>query len=158
MTYESNQIAMLEQTEIAAPVLPEPYQSWSGTTTDYPRDKSVAQLFEEAAAAHPDAIAVAFGGTQLTYQELNTSANRLAHHLRRTGVGPETMVGCCMDRSSELIVALIAILKAGGAYVPLDPTYPKERFDLLLEETRISVVLTTRSLASTVLGGRNLVS
>lgn len=158
MTYESNQIAMLDQAEIATLALPELLQSWSGTTTDYPRDKSVAQLFEEIAAAHPDAVAVVFDGRQFSYQELNKSANRLAHHLRRMGVGPETMVGCCIDRSPELIVALIAILKAGGAYVPLDPTYPKERFDLLLEETRTSVVLTTRSLASTVLVGRDLIS
>jgi len=158
MTYESNQIAMLDQAEIAMPVLPEPFQSWSGTTTDYPRDKSVAQLFEETVTAHPDAVALVFGEKQLSYQKLNTLANRLAHHLRRIGVGPETMVGCCIDRSPELIVALIAILKAGGAYVPLDPAYPRERFDLLLEETRISIVLTTRSLASTVLAGRNLIS
>jgi amino acid adenylation domain-containing protein len=158
MTYESNQIAMLDQAEIATLVLPEPYQSWCGTTTDYPRDKSVAQLFEETVAAQPDAVAVVFGGKQLSYQELNKSANRLAHHLRRMGVGPETMVGCCIDRSPELIVALIAILKAGGAYVPLDPTYPKERFDLLLEETRTSIVLTTRPLSSTVLAGRDLIS
>ena len=158
MTYESNQIAILDQAEIATAVLPEPFLSWSGKTTEYPRDKSVAQLFEETAAASPDAVAVVLAGKQISYQELNTSANRLAHHLRRIGVGPETMVGCCIDRSPELIVALIAILKAGGAYVPLDPTYPKERFDLLLEETRISVVLTTRSLASTVLDGRNLIS
>jgi amino acid adenylation domain-containing protein len=158
MTYESNQIAMLEQAEIDTLVLPEPLQSWSGTTTDYPRNKTVAQLFEDIAAAYPDAIAVVFGERQLSYQELNKSANRLAHHLRRMGVGPEMMVGCCIDRSPELIVALIAILKAGGAYVPLDPTYPKERFDLLLQETRTSVVLTTRSLASAVLRGRNVIS
>ncbi len=158
MTYELNQIAMLEQAEIATLVLPEPFQSWSGAITDYPRDKGVAQLFEEIAAAYPNAIAVVIGERQLSYHELNKSANRLAHHLRRTGVGPETMVGCCIDRSPELIVALIAILKTGGAYVPLDPTYPKERFDLLLEETRTSVVLTTRSLASSVLAGRDLTS
>ena len=158
MTYESNQIAILDQAEIATPVLPEPFQSGSGTNTDYPRDKSVAQVFEGIVASHPDAVAVVFGGKQLSYQELNKSANRLAHRLRGMGVGPETMVGCCIDRSAELIVSLIAILKAGGAYVPLDPAYPKERFDLLLEETRILVVLTTRSLASTVLSGRNLIS
>ena len=82
MTYESNH-ALLDQAEIATPVLPEPFQSWSGTTTDYPRDKNVAQLFEETVAAHPNAVAVVFGGAQISYQELNKSANRLAHRLRR---------------------------------------------------------------------------
>ncbi len=168
MTYESNRIATLDPLETDLPrtdqpglsqaVLPEPFREWTETTTDYPRDKSVAQLFEEVAAEHPNAVAVVSGGRQLTYDELNTRANRLAHRLRRMGVRAETMVGCCIERSPELISALIAVLKAGGAYVPLDPAYPKERFDLLLEETRISVVLTQRSLASTVLAGRDLFS
>jgi microcystin synthetase protein McyB len=111
--------------------LPEPLQSWSGARTEYPRDKTVAALFEEVAAQHPDAIALTCENVQLTYKELNLCANRLAHRLRLKGVGPETLVGCWMDRSAELIVALLAILKAGGAYVPLDPAYPKTRLDFL---------------------------
>ena len=168
MTYESNEIATLDPLEMSQPerkrpvssraVLPEPFREWNETTTDYPRDKSVAQLFEQIAAQHPDAVAAVLGSRQLTYAELNTRANRLAHRLRRMGVAAETMVGCCIERSPELMVALVAILKAGGAYVPLDPAYPKERFDLLLEETQISIVLTQRSLASTVLAGRDLFS
>ena len=96
--------------------LPEPLQKWNDTRTDYPRDRSVAQLFEETAAAHPNATAVVLGGQALTYAELNRRANRLAHRLRPMGVGPEVMVGCCLERSLGLIVALVAILKAGGAY------------------------------------------
>ncbi len=128
--------------------LPEPLQTWSGARTEYPRDKTVAALFEEAAARHPDAIALICESAQLTYQELNLRANRLAHRLRRKGVGPETLVGCWMDRSAELIVALLAILKAGGAYVPLDPAYPKTRLDFLLNDTQAPLVLTRGSVAA----------
>jgi amino acid adenylation domain-containing protein len=150
MNYENNKIAMLE--------LPEAVGRWNDTATDYPRDKSVAQLFEEVAAERPDSIAVVFAGERISYGELNLRANRLAHRLRRMGVTAETMVGCCIERSTELIVALLAVLKAGGAYVPLDPAYPKERINLLLEETRPAVVLTQLALAATVLAGRNLAS
>jgi len=131
-------------------------QKWNQTGTDYPRDKSVAQLFEEIAAASPEVTAVVLGGQTLTYAELNRRANRLAHRLRQMGVGPDVLVGCCLERSLDLIVALVAILKAGGAYVPLDPAYPKERFDLLLEDTRTAVMITQKSLAATVLTGRNV--
>jgi amino acid adenylation domain-containing protein len=116
-------------------------------------DRSVAQLFEEIVSENSDSIALIFKDQELTYAELNTRANRLAHRLRSLGVGPETLVGCCLERSIELIVALIAILKAGGAYVPLDPTYPKERFDFLVGHTRTQLMLTQSSLASTVLSG-----
>lgn len=124
---------------------------WDDTRTNYPRDRTVAQLFEEVVSASPGSVALVFGNTQLTYAELNARANRLAHRLRAVGVGPEVLVGCCMERSIELIVALVAILKAGGAYVPLDPAYPKERFDFLVQDTRTKVMLTQQSLASTVL-------
>ena len=124
---------------------------WNANRTDYPRDRTVAQLFEEAVSASPGSVALVFGNEQLTYAELNARANRLAHRLRAAGVGPETLVGCCLDRSIELIVALIAILKAGGAYVPLDPAYPKERFDYLVRDTDTKVMLTQASLASSVL-------
>ena len=133
------------------PRLMEPVRSWNGTSTRYPRHKTIAQLFEETAAAHADSVALVFDKEQLTYGELNSRANQLAHHLRKIGVGPEAMVGCCMERSIELIVAMVAVLKAGGAYVPLDPAYPKERLNLLLEDTRPQVMLTQQSIASTVL-------
>ena len=135
---------------VASPALPEPLRTWSGTNTDYPREKTVAAIFEEVAAAHADAIAVNFANARLTYAELNARANLLAHRLRQLGVGPESMVGCCMKRSIELIVSLVAILKAGGAYVPLDPAYPKERFDLLVRNTGTRLILTQSSLESSV--------
>ncbi len=119
----------------------ESVQQWNATGTDYPRDKTVAQLFEETAASFAHSTAVVFEDQQVTYRELNARADYLANRLRRMEVGRETMVGCCIDRSVELIVAIIAILKAGGAYVPLDPTYPKERFDFLLADTRPPLIL-----------------
>jgi amino acid adenylation domain-containing protein len=156
MTPESHQLAEPTSPESGCASLPEPLQKWNDTRTDYPRDKSVAQLFEDTAAAHANATAVVLAGQTLTYAELNRRANRLAHRLRKMGVGPEVMVGCCLERSLDLIVALVAILKAGGAYVPLDASYPKERFDLLLEDTHTPVMITQKSLAEKVLSGRKV--
>src|SRR5438270_2880267 len=96
-------------------------------------DASVHRLFEAQAARTPESVAVSHDGRELTYRELNARANRLAHHLRALGVGPEVLVGLCLERSPELVVGLLAILKAGGAYVPLDPAHPAERLPLLLE-------------------------
>ena len=100
---------------------------WNDTQTDYPKDQCIHQLFEAQVARTPEAIAVVFEDQQLTYDELNTRANQLAHYLQGLGVVPDVLVGICMERSLEMVVALLGILKAGGAYVPLDPGYPKER-------------------------------
>jgi len=127
-------------------------RTWNATRTDYPRDRTVVQLFEEIASSRQHHTALLFEGRELSYGELNARANRLAHQLRQRRVGPETMDGCCVDRSFDLIVALLAILKAGGAYVPLDPAYPKERLKILLEDTQAPVMLTQASIASTLLG------
>jgi len=154
MTFESSNSACVTLPEASGRTLPEPLRTWNETATDYPRDNTVAELFEEVAVTHPNSTAVICDGRQLTYAELNVRANRLAHRLRRMGVGAETMVGCCIERSLELLVALAAILKAGGAYVPLDPLYPKDRLDFLLEDTGAPVMLTQRALVSTVLAGR----
>src|SRR6185295_8634573 len=105
------------------------------------------QLFEATAKEHSDAIAVAFEAQSLTYAELNARANRLAHHLRRLGIGPESLVTVCLERSPELLSALLAVLKAGGAYVPLDPTYPVERIAWVLEDSRTAALITHSDLA-----------
>jgi amino acid adenylation domain-containing protein len=136
--------------------LPELVQSWNATHTTYPREASVAELFEDIAAASPDSIAISFRSEELSYGELNVRANRLAHRLRRIEVGAETLVGCCIERSLDLIVALVAILKAGGAYLPLDPSYPKECFDYLLKDTNTPVMLTQKSLATFLPVGRSV--
>jgi amino acid adenylation domain-containing protein len=114
----------------------------NNTTKEYPIDKCIHQLFEEQVERSPDAIAVVFEGEQLTYKELNQRVNQLAHHLQRLGVGPEVLVGICVERSLHMIVGLLAILKAGGAYVPLDPTYPTERLAYLLNDSQVKVLLT----------------
>jgi aspartate racemase len=136
--------------------MPASLRPWIGERTDYPRDRSVVQVFEEVAAAHPRSIALVFERDQLTYAELNLRANRLAQRLLEAGVTPGTMVGCCIERSLELIVALLAVLKAGCAYVPLDPAYPKERLDYLLGDTQAPVMLTQRALAETILSGHSV--
>jgi non-ribosomal peptide synthetase component F len=109
---------------------------------------SIHQLFEAQAIATPDAIAVVFQEQQLTYGELNQKANQLAHHLQALGVKPEVLVGICVERSLEMIVGLLAILKSGGAYLPLDPAYPRERIAFMLEDAKVSTVLTQHFLLS----------
>ncbi|HEX7182531.1 MAG TPA: amino acid adenylation domain-containing protein, partial [Thermoanaerobaculia bacterium] len=113
-----------------------------GLRSDYPRDLTIHDLFSAQARATPDAPAVEEEGERLTYRALNERANRLAHHLRSLGVGPDVRVGLGLNRSLEAVVAILAILKAGGAYVPLDPSYPQERLSFMLEEAAAPVVLT----------------
>ena len=119
---------------------------WNDTKRDYPKDKCIHELFEEQVERSPDAIAVVFEDQQLTYRELNTRANQLAHYLGKLGVGPEVLVGICVERSIDMIVGLLGILKAGGAYVPLDPSYPQERLAFMLEDTQAAVLLTQERL------------
>ena len=115
---------------------------WNDTQTNYPMDQCIHELFEAQVERSPDAIAVIFEDQQLTYRELNQRANQLAHHLRSLGVGPEVLVGICVERSLNMVIGLLGILKAGGAYVPLDPSYPKERLAFMLENAQPSVLLT----------------
>lgn len=119
---------------------------WNDTASEYPRDKCVHELFEAQAEQRPDAIALAIEDEHLTYRELNRRANQLAAYLRKLGVGAETPVGFCLDRSAEMVIGILGILKAGGSYVPLDPAYPKERLAFMLEDTRTPVVLVQRRL------------
>ncbi len=119
---------------------------WNDTATDYPKDKCIHHLFEEQVERTPEAVAVMFETQALTYRELNTRANQLAHHLQSLGVGPETLVGICVERSLEMVVGLLGILKAGGAYLPLDPAYPQERLAFMLQDADVSVLLTQAHL------------
>jgi len=120
---------------------------WNNTYRDYPQDKCIHELFEATVERTPEAVAVVFEGEQLTYRELNARANQLAHYLQTLGVGPEVLVGICVERSLEMIVGLLGILKAGGAYVPLDPAYPGERLVFMLEDSCVPVLLTSAHLA-----------
>ena len=125
---------------------------WNDTKTEYPSDKCIHQLFEQQVARSPDAIAIVYDDQQLSYGELNRRANQLAHYLRTLGVGPEVPVGVCMERSIDVVVAILGTLKAGGAYVPLDPQYPKERLDFMIRDARIQTVLTLERLADGLSG------
>ncbi|MFE8599731.1 amino acid adenylation domain-containing protein [Archangium violaceum] len=120
---------------------------WNGRRAAYPRDTCTHHLIEERVALGPDAVAVVFEDSQLTYRQLNQRANQLAHRLRSLGVGPEARVGVCLERSLELVVGLLGVLKAGGAYVALDPSYPRERLAFMMEEARMPVLVTSRALA-----------
>src|SRR5437763_12844761 len=124
----------------------EQLERWNQTSRDYPRDKTLAALFEEHAASKPNAVAVEYQEQELKYGNLNRQANRLAHHLRAQGVKPDRLVAVCVDRSLEMIVGLLAVMKAGGAYVPLDPAYPQDRLQFMLEDSRPAVLLTQSHL------------
>ena len=119
---------------------------WVNTASEYPRNASLAQLFEAQCQATPTAIALSGPGREWTYRELDLQSNRLAHYLVAHGVNPEDRVALCLERSPEAITTILAILKAGGAYVPLDPAYPRERLRYLLEDSGAVLVVSDRSL------------
>ena len=119
---------------------------WNDTAAEFPADQCIHQLFEAQVARTPEAVAVVFGAQRLTYAELNARANRLAHHLQTLGVGPEVLVGLCLERSLELVVGMLGILKAGGAFVPLDPNYPAARLAFMLQDTEVPALLTQEHL------------
>ncbi|NCS00741.1 MAG: amino acid adenylation domain-containing protein [Microcystis aeruginosa G13-11] len=146
--------AIVENTQQSVALLPlltpeENYQlleGWNETKADYSYNKCIHQLIEEQAARTPDAVAVVFESQQLTYAELNSRANQLAHYLRSLGVETEVIVGLCVERSLDMIVALFGILKAGAAYLPLDPEYPQQRLQFMLEDSQVPLLLTQHSL------------
>ncbi|WP_437590514.1 amino acid adenylation domain-containing protein [Sorangium sp. So ce1000] len=119
----------------------------SGVTLSPPRERVHEQIEEQARRA-PSAVAVAFEGERLTYAELDRRSNQIAHFLRKRGAGPDVLVGVCLERSPDMIVAALGVLKAGGAYVALDPAYPPDRLAYLLEDAKVSVLLTSEHLAS----------
>jgi amino acid adenylation domain-containing protein len=123
---------------------------WNDTRADYPRDRLVHQLFEEQAVRTPDAIAAVFEDQKLSYAELNHRADLLAAYLQSIGVAPGSLVGVLVERSIEMLVALLAVLKAGGAYVPMDPTYPRERVSFVLKDAKVEVLLTQKKFAGSL--------
>jgi amino acid adenylation domain-containing protein len=131
----------------ALPLLPPEEQhqvlvEWNRTHADYPQDRCLHEWLAEQVARTPDATAAVDSEQSLTYAALNGRANQLAHHLQALHVGPETLVGICLERSVALVVAMLGILKAGGAYLPLDPNYPADRLRFMLEDAQVSVLLT----------------
>ncbi len=116
-------------------------ETWNRTEAPYPRDRCIHQLFEEQVRRAPDAIALVHDGVELSYSELDRRANRVAHELIRLGVGPDTRVALCVERSIDQVVGLLGILKAGGAYVPLDPGHPDRRLDELVRDAGPALVV-----------------
>lgn len=121
------------------------FLAWNDTKIAYP-EVLIHQLFEQQVERTPDAIAVVCEDQQLTYRELNQKANSLAHYLQKLGVGADVLVGICVERSLDIIVAMLGVLKAGGAYLPLDPCYPQQRLAFMLEDAEVSVLLTQQRL------------
>lgn len=111
------------------------------------QDIAIHQLVENQVLLTPNKVAIIFQNQQLTYRELNEKANQLAHYLQSLGVGTETLVGICMERTLDMVIGLLAILKAGGAYVPLDPSYPLERLAFMLEDSQLPVLVTQQHLS-----------
>lgn len=125
---------------------------WNSTASPYPHTQCFPELFEARVQQTPDAAAVSMDGACLSYQDLNARANRLARLLVRAGVRPKTIVGLCLDRSVEMVSALLAIMKAGACYVPLDPDYPRDRLRFMVEDSGAPFVLTTSALAERFAG------
>jgi surfactin family lipopeptide synthetase C len=124
--------------------------AFNATSADYPQNRCLHELIEEQVAQTPEAVALTFEDCRLTYAELNQRANQLAHQLRCLGVGPETRVAVCMERSLELVIALLGVLKAGAAYVPVDPSYPTDRIRFMLADAAAPVLLTQQHLATSL--------
>ncbi|OIN45327.1 non-ribosomal peptide synthetase [Pseudomonas costantinii] len=122
--------------------------AWNQTAESYPTERGIHHLIEAQVQRTPDAPALVFGSTTLSYAQLDARANPLAHALRERGVGPDVLVGICVERSIEMVVGLLAILKAGGAYVPLDPEYPQDRLAYMIEDSGITLLLSQQSLLS----------
>jgi amino acid adenylation domain-containing protein len=124
--------------------------TWNDTARQYPHDQCIQELFEEQAQRTPEAVALVFEGVTIGYSALNARANCLAHHLISLGAGPEVLIAVCMERSIELIVALLGILKAGAAYVPMDPGFPKARLVFMLADTGTPILLTQQALLASL--------
>jgi amino acid adenylation domain-containing protein len=126
---------------------------WNATAVEYPRDRCIHQLFEEQVARTPEATALVFNDRELSYVALNQLADKVAKRLRACGVGPDTLVALCVERSLEMMVGLLGIFKAGAAYVPLDPAFPEDRLTFMLEDSEAPVLVTQRHLQG-MFGGK----
>ena len=127
---------------------------WNNTDQEITETENLVDLFEAQCARTPEAVALQYEEARITYAELNSRANRLARHLQTIGVGPEILVGVCMERSFDFVVGLLATFKAGGAYLPLDPSYPKERLEFMLKDAGVTVVLTQKRFSPALRGRR----
>ncbi|MFN6200096.1 MAG: amino acid adenylation domain-containing protein [Dolichospermum sp.] len=125
-------------------------EKWNNTQQDYPESFCIHELLTQQVIKTPDAIAVKFGNQQLTYTQLNQKANQLANYLQNCGVTSEVLVGLYLERSLDILIAILAILKAGGAYLPLDPKYPQTRLTDILNDSQVSIILTQEKLLTSL--------
>jgi amino acid adenylation domain-containing protein/FkbH-like protein len=144
-------LATPDQPISTLPLLPEEERrqllsAFNDTHREYPRAVTLPKLFEAQVERTPDAVALIAGDERLSYRDLNARANQVAHYLHTLGVGPETLVGICVERSWRMVAGILGILKAGGAYVPMDPTYPKDRLEFMLADAKAPVLLTQQNL------------
>jgi len=139
------QLTLLDRAELEQLLL-----NWNETATDFPPDARIHELFEAQVERTPEAVAAVWRDQQLTYRELNARANQLAAYLLKLNVGPDTLVGICVERSLDMLVGLLGILKSGGAYLPLDPAYPAERIAFMIQDARATVLLTQERLAQSL--------
>lgn len=140
--------------ELLTPAEREQLLAWNHTGADFLPDRSLVQLFEARSLEQSQAPAFIYGDDGLCYEELNRRANKLAHYLRRLGVGPEVLVGQCLERSPEMVIGLLAILKAGGVYLPLNPSDPAARLALILGDARVSIVITEQRFVDLLPGSK----
>ncbi|MDQ6607928.1 MAG: AMP-binding protein, partial [Actinomycetota bacterium] len=138
----------------ALPMLSEPERDqllhgWNQTAEPYP-EACLHELISRQAASTPDAIAVQYRDERLSYAELDSRTNQLAHHLQKLGVGPEVLVGICVERSARMVLGVLGVLKAGGGYVPIDPAYPADRQAFMLESSQAPVILTEERLRASL--------
>ncbi len=146
-TARVSQIAMLSKAERLRML-----EEWNKTAFDYPHTQCFPELFEAQVHQTPEAIALSMEGAAMTYDALNARANQIARLLRSIGMGPQTVVGLCLQRSIEMVAALLAVLKAGGSYVPLDPDYPRDRVRFMVEDSGARLVVTTSGFAERFCG------
>jgi tyrocidine synthetase-3 len=130
---------------------------FNDTQADYPKDKTIHQLFEEQVARTPEKDAVCCGGNVFTYSELNKKANVIAHHIQEIGIDSNDIVTIFLDRSIETIFSMLGVLKSGGAYLPLDPDYPNNRIDFILNDSRSKILITTKDLSTRIEFNRNII-
>lgn len=155
-------IAQPDRSITSLPILPTAERelvtaTWNQTASSEPIDSCIHQLFESQCARTPDAIALQFQDTRLTYRELNGRANQVAHYLMKLGVHPDARVGLFVHRSLEMVVGLLGIMKAGAAYVPIDPAYPRERLEFMLQDAGANVLLAQESLLPSLAATRTQV-
>ncbi|MDP4143057.1 MAG: amino acid adenylation domain-containing protein [Bacillota bacterium] len=123
---------------------------WNNTELIHPEDFNIVKCIEEQAKKNPHSTALVFEGISYTYKEMNSDANRIAHYLISKGIGPEKVVGIFLERSADFVISMLAVLKAGAAYVPLDPTYPADRIEFMLQESKTELLITNKKLSSEI--------